>query len=94
MGKRLCISKDRGETQYNWEFCYSINGEDWLTVLFEELEDAREYVVEVESENEDNPRYQRYARQILQVSMWDFIDQGIKQQHVRVVQRHSDLEGR
>lgn len=90
MGKRKCIDKGDGSAQYNYEFCFTINGDDWLTVLFEDLDDARDYAYKVLGENEDNARLRYFARRVVLVDTCDFFDRDIPAVCMRVIDRHSE----
>lgn len=92
MGKQLCISKDHGETQFDFEFTFTINGDEWLTVLFEDLDDAREYAGEVLEQNRGNDRLMLYARRIVQVQTSDFLDSNLGAVEMRVIDRHSECK--
>lgn len=74
MGKRKCIDKGSASVQYNYEFCFTINGDTWLTVLFEDLDDARDYAYEVLGENEENARFRCTARMMAPIDICDFFD--------------------
>lgn len=90
MGKQLCISVDCGETQYNYEFNYTIDGDTWHCCLFEELEDARACYEGVCEQNQENKRFLYYARRLVQVETADFIDKNMCAVDMRIVDRHSE----
>lgn len=92
MGKQFCIDKGNGGTQYNHEFAYTIDGDTWLTVLFEELDDAREYAGEVLEQNRGNDQLMFYARRIVQVQTTDFLDSDLCAVDMRVIDRHSECK--
>ncbi|MEG0791700.1 MAG: hypothetical protein RSG23_08725 [Gordonibacter sp.] len=92
MGKHLCISVDGGGTQYNHEFTFTTDGYTWLTVLFEELDDAREYAAEVIEQSNGNDKLMFYARRIVQVRTDDFLDSDLCAVDMRVIDRHSECK--
>lgn len=91
MGKRKCIGNDNGSTQYSIEFCHTTDGETWHDMLFELLDDAREYASRVLRENEGNPEFRCFARRIVLVSTADFFDNSICAVNLRVIDRHADI---
>lgn len=91
MGKRKCIDKGNGSTQYNYEFCFTTNGETWTTVLFEDLDDARDYAYQVVGANEENAMYQCFARRFVQVYTCDFFDRDRCAVRMRVIDKHEDM---
>lgn len=93
MGKQICISVDHGETQYNYEFAFTIDGYLWKAILFEELEDAREYAEEVRDQNQENDKLLYYARRIVQVQTADFINKNMGAVDLRIIDRHSESKG-
>lgn len=95
MGKRKCVDKSDGSIRYNYEFRFTTNGETWITVLFEDLGDARDYGNQVTAENEENARFQCFARKFVQVDTCDFLDSCICADRIRIIDRHRDAnEGR
>lgn len=86
----LAIPDTTGEVQYDFEYCYNEDGA-WHTVLFEDLDDARDFATAALSRNESNERFMSYARRIVQVDTCDFYDHSIPPTKVRVIQNHEDL---
>lgn len=63
-----------GSVECNYEYTYTTDGKTWHSVLFETLEDAREYATQIVAENEENPRFMSLARRMVLVSLSDFMD--------------------
>lgn len=87
MGRKLFIGLDHGETVYNYEFSYTVDGDTWLTVLFEDLDDARDFASEVREENRGNKQLSFYARRLVQVQTTDFFDCDLCAVDMRVIDR-------
>ena len=93
MGKRLCINKDNGETQYNYEFAFTIDGDIWQSELFEHLDEARKYARALIEQNDENDQLRYFARRIVQVQTSDFLDSRIRAVEMRIISRHSERKG-
>lgn len=79
-----------GSVQYNFEYCYS-EGDGWHTVMFEDIDDARDFATDVLARNESNPKFFGYARRIVQVITCDFYDYSIPPTRMKVIQEHEDF---
>lgn len=73
-----------GYDRYEWDFTWTADQSSWHTVLFETLDECREFAQEKLSENEENPKYMYFARRYCTVSSCDLLDNTIQPVHVRL----------
>lgn len=87
MSRKLFIGLDHGETVYNYEFSYTVDGDTWLTVLFEDIDDARDFASDVREENRGNKQLSFYVRRLVQVQTADFFNSDLCAVDMRVIDR-------
>lgn len=86
----IALPDATGSVEYNFEYCYNEGG-GWHSVLFEDIDDARDFASETAARNESNPEFASYARRIVQVDTCDFYDYSIPPTRMRVIQEHRDF---
>lgn len=68
----------------NYDFIWTVDGEDWKGELFDSLDELRDFASDLVSANEGNPKLKFYGRRYEVMDTCDMLDYGICPARVRL----------
>lgn len=83
----------KGLNQPDYDFVWTVDGEDWDGRLFDSLDELRDFAGDLVSANEGNPAFKFYGRRFEVMDTCDMLDHGIRPERVRLARFEEGNEG-
>lgn len=77
----------------DYDFVWTVDGEDWNGELFDSLDELRDFAGDLVSANEGNPAFKFYGRRFEVMDACDMLDRGIRPERVRLTRFEEGDEG-